>query len=174
MKIGVFGGSFNPFHEGHLKIAQIAIKKLKLDQLWLVPTAKNPFKEEFTYDIIDRTAQISSKIKSNPKVKVKNFRSHSISTFKMLNLIKAQNPKDDFIFIMGFDNIEKLQQWDNFDRLIKNHKLAFFSRDDYFLKLKKYKSYQNIVRFNKDNLKNLIFRIKNVNISSTILRNSKK
>lgn len=174
MKIGVFGGSFNPFHEGHLKIAQIAVKKLKLDQLWLVPTAKNPFKERFFYNTNDRVAQISLKIKSNPKIKVKDFRQHSTSTFKMMNLIRVQNSKDDLIFIMGFDNIEKLQQWDNFNRLIKSHKLAFFSRDNYFLKLKKYKSWQNIARFHSGDPKNLIFRIRNVNISSTIIKNYKK
>lgn len=174
MKIGVFGGSFNPFHDGHLKIIQLAIKKLKLDQLWIVPTVKNPFKEDFNYDVSDRIEQISSQIKSNSKVKLKDFRYHTISTFRMLNLIKVQNPGDDIVFIMGFDNIDNLHKWDNFDRLIKSHKLAFFSRDDYFLKLKSYKSWRNIARFQKKDSKNLIFRIKNVKVSSTIIRNSKK
>lgn len=173
MRIGVFGGSFNPFHEGHLKVTQIAIKKLNLDQLWIVPVVGNPFKDGII-DHENRVKDILKEVNFYKKIKIKMFDQSSFSTFKMLNHIKIQNPKDDLFFIMGVDNIENLHQWDDFERLIKNYKLAFFSRDNYFLNLKKYKAYTNITKYSKKNSNNLIFRMKNVKISSTILRNYKK
>ena len=50
MKVGLFGGSFNPPHQGHLHISNLAIKKLGLKQIWWIPTAHNPFKEKSIYE----------------------------------------------------------------------------------------------------------------------------
>ncbi len=169
MKIGILGGSFNPVHDGHIAIAKLAIKKLDLDQIWLIPTSSNPFKDEISASYQNRLYQIQQKTANHPKIKVKDYQNCSKSSYKMLNKIQSQNKSDQFFFIIGADNLENLYKWDNFSRLVKNFKIAIFSRGDHFYNLRSLKSAVILKKYQQ----NLIFRIKNVNISSSKIRNSK-
>ena len=81
---GVFGGSFDPVHKGHLKISKIAIKKLKLDKiLWLV-TKKNPFKNQSFYSLTERVKNAKKMVKNEKKIKV-------ISLDKIINTSRSIN-----------------------------------------------------------------------------------
>ena len=74
MKVGLLGGSFNPPHQGHLHISQIAIKKLGLNQVWWIPTAHNPFKEKSIYDSYENRVQKCEKLTQNLiKIRDKKF-----------------------------------------------------------------------------------------------------
>lgn len=166
MKIGILGGSFNPVHDGHIEISKLAIKKLDLDQLWLIPASSNPFKEQISLSYQQRINLIEQKIAKNPKIRVKNYQNCSKSSYKMLKKIQAANKDSQIFFIIGDDNLKNLYKWDNFDKLSRNFKIAIFSRGDKFYNLKSLRSAHLLRKANA----NLLFRIKNVNISSTQIR----
>ena len=140
MKIGILGGSFNPVHDGHVQIANLAIKKLDLDQVWLIPTSLNPFKGQIKVGYQDRIELIEREIVKYPKIKVKNYQDCSRSSYKMLEKIKSENRKSQFFFIMGADNLESLYKWDNFNRLSRSFKIAIFSRGGGFFNLRSLRS----------------------------------
>ncbi len=170
MKIGILGGSFNPIHDGHIQIANLAIKKLDLDQVWLIPTSLNPFKGQIEVSYQDRLDLIEKEIVKYPKIKVKDYQDCSKSSYKMLKKIEVKNRKSNFFFIMGADNLESLYKWDSFNRLSKSFKIVIFSRGCGFFNLRSLKSSHLLKRYQAS----LIFRIKNINISSTKIRKNKQ
>ena len=104
---GVFGGSFDPVHKGHLKISKIAIKKLKLDKiLWLV-TKKNPFKNKSFYSLTERVKNAKKMVKNEKKIKVISL-DKTINTSRSINvinyLLKKKKLKKIY-FIIGSDNL---------------------------------------------------------------------
>jgi len=72
-KIGIFGGSFDPPHKGHLEISKIAIKKLSLAKLYWCVTKKNPFKNETLFSLSDRVKQSKDITKKIKKIKIRSF-----------------------------------------------------------------------------------------------------
>jgi nicotinate-nucleotide adenylyltransferase len=175
MKIGILGGSFNPIHDGHIKIANLAIAKLGLSQLWMIPTSLNPLKGTKLPDYKKRAEEITQITAGNYKIKVKEYEKCSLSTYTMLKNIKSQNKGQKITFIIGADNLENFHKWNNFHKLVKEFDIVIFSRNDNFSKLKLSKSYKLIEKYqniDKKTTKTTIFRIKNIDISSTKIRNS--
>ncbi len=164
-KIGLLGGSFDPPHQGHLKISKIAINKLSLDKLYWCVTEQNPFKKKTFFSLskrIKKSKLLTSEIK---KIKVKYFED-KIKSNRSIDLIKylnKKNKKTEFFLIIGSDNLINLHKWKNWKLLIKLIKIVVFSRKDYDIKVRK----SAITK----QLKKIIF-IKNkpINISSTQIR----
>lgn len=184
MKIGLLGGSFNPAHLGHLHISKLAIKKLRLNQIWWLLNY-NPFKEKSAYSSEESRLQACEEItKNNPKIKVKNIFSQCIYTYDLVKKIKRKYPNVQFYWIMGADNLDKFHQWENFDKLIKEIEIVVFSRQEYLKKaretkaLKLYlakKKYTKKIAKKKEVKKKTLPKIslnrtKNYDISSTQLR----
>ena len=97
-KIGIFGGSFDPPHFGHLQISEQAIKKLSLDQVYWCITKKNPFKKKTFFSLAERIKKskaITSKVK---KIKIKFFEDNikSTNTINLMKYLKLKNKKDLF------------------------------------------------------------------------------
>ena len=164
-KIGLFGGSFDPPHKGHLKISKIAINKLSLDELYWCVTKKNPFKTKTFFSLSNRIKKskiLTSKIK---KIKVKYFEDkiQSNSSIDLIKYLYKKNKKNEFFFIIGSDNLINFHKWKNWKLLTKLIKIVVFSRKDSDMKAKK----SAIVK----KVKKIIF-IKNkpINISSTQIR----
>lgn len=176
MRIGLFGGSFNPPHQGHMHISNLAIKKLKLDQIWWIPTAHNPFKDKAIYENYRvRCEKCLKLIQNNNKIRLKKI--DEIYTEKLVKKLQKQYKNYQFFWIMGADNLEKLHQWDYFRNLIKLLPLAIFSREKYLLKIRKTKAfiiYNSLKKDNNSLPKFLIFRTKNLDISSTEIRKNLK
>ena len=164
-KIGLLGGSFDPPHQGHLKISKIAINKLSLDKLYWCVTEQNPFKKKTFFSLskrIKKSKILTSEIK---KIKVKYFED-KIKSNRSIDLIKylnKKNKKTEFFLIIGSDNLINLHKWKNWKLLTKLIKIVVFSRKDYDIKVRK----SAITK----QLKKIIF-IKNkpINISSTQIR----
>lgn len=176
MKVGLFGGSFNPPHQGHLHISNLAIKKLGLKQIWWIPTAKNNFKDASIYEPYVGRYQKCQKITSGlSKVYIKNF--DEIKTEKLVRNLKKRYPHYQFMWIMGADNFERFHQWDNYKRLIHLIPFAIFSRQNYDRKLvrtKAFKLYQKQRTQDKTLPKFLTLRTKKLDISSTQIRANEK
>jgi nicotinate-nucleotide adenylyltransferase len=164
MKVGLLGGSFNPPHQGHLHISQIAIKKLGLNQVWWIPTAHNPFKEKSIYDSYENRVQKCEKLTQNLiKIRVKKF--DEIYTNLLVSKLQARYKNIEFFWLMGADNLEKFHQWENFKKIIRQIPLMIFSREKILQKIKKTKAWKFVKISNYK-----IFYTKNLDISSTQIR----
>ena len=164
-KIGLFGGSFDPPHQGHLKISKITISKLSLDKLYWCVTKQSPFKSKPFFSLSNRIKKSKLLTLKEKKIKVKYFENEkkSNNTINLINYLKKKNKKNDFFLVVGSDNLINFHKWKSWKQLVKLMKIVVFSRKDYDIKAKK--SVMTKV------VKKIIF-IKNkpINISSTQIR----
>lgn len=164
MKVGLLGGSFNPGHQGHVYISEIAIKKLKLNQVWWIPTAQNPFKEKSIYESYEKRVENCLALTSlNPKIRVKKI--DEIYTEKLVSRLRKKYPNIEFFWLMGADNLEKFHQWKNFKKLIHEIPFVIFSRENFLKKIRRIRIWKLIFL-----TKSRFFYIKNCDISSSKIR----
>ena len=165
-KIGIFGGSFDPPHRGHLEISRISIKKLSLDQIYWCVTKKNPFKNESKSSLRSRIQFAKKLIGKNDYIKVK-FYEEKIGSNRTVDLIEhlSKEERNEIYFIMGADNLINFHKWYKWKSIIKKCNILVFDRQGY--KARSLKS----VTFTEANKKNLTFvNFNKVNISSSQLR----
>lgn len=132
MNIGLYFGTFNPIHIGHLIIANYMVEFTDLDQVWLVVTPQNPLKKKTTL-LADyhRLAMVELAVEQNEKLKASTIEfnlpkpSYTINT---LAYIKEKYPKHQFSLIMGEDNLRTLHHWKNYEQIIDNHKIYIYPR----------------------------------------------
>lgn len=164
MKVGLLGGSFNPPHQGHIHISDLAIKKLGLNQVWWIPAKKNPLKEAKIYEAyVGRLQKCQNLVQNCPKLKIRQF--DEIYTEKLISKIQARHKNIEFFWIMGADNIEQFHRWKNFKKLIPMIHLVIFSREKILTKIKKARAW-NFIKQEKYS----IFFTKNLDISSSKIR----
>jgi nicotinate-nucleotide adenylyltransferase len=133
MKVGIFGGTFNPIHIGHLLIAEQACDKLKLDKLYFVPVNLPAHKRKNGLILAHhRLTMVKLAIKNNRRLSVSDMEikrggtSYSVDT---LRIFKAAFPKKTkFYFIMGSDSLNDLKSWKDADKIPALCKLAVFDR----------------------------------------------
>jgi len=123
MRIGLLGGTFNPIHVGHLKIARMVRYRLKLDAVWFIPTGKSPHKsEEMQPSRADRLEMVRLAIQDAPYFKPcdMEIKRRGISyTIDTLTLLKQHHPEESFFFIIGTDAFSHLHQWKAPERLLE-------------------------------------------------------
>ena len=167
IKIGVFGGTFDPPHKGHLYISKIALKKLKLNKLIWVVTKKNPLKQKPYLSTKARINLSKEMTKKEKKIFVRYFddKIKSINTFDLLNFIKKKNQNAKLFFLIGADNLAKFHKWNNWKKIPKLAKIIIFPRQNYSIK-----SF-NPIASKKLNKKDFIYiKSKKINISSSLIR----
>jgi nicotinate-nucleotide adenylyltransferase len=132
MKIGLFFGSFNPIHNGHLIIANYICESTDLDKVWLVVSPQNPFKtKETLLNEYDRLHLINLAIEGNSRLKASDIEfklpkpSYTIDTLTYLN---EKYPQHEFSLIMGSDNLEGLHKWKNYEQLVAHHTIYVYKR----------------------------------------------
>lgn len=158
MNIGIFGGTFNPPHKAHLKVAKNAIKQLKLNILYFVPNNISPHKiNESSVSGYHRMKMLKLMIGDKKKLKISNYEirrnniSYSADTIKYF---KDRFRKSKLYFIVGSDNLGKLSTWKNIDYILKNSQIVIAPRN------KKTKNSNYIV-----------LKMKPIDISSSLIRN---
>ena len=164
-KIGIFGGSFDPPHRGHLEISKIAIEKLSLAKLYWCVTKKNPFKNKTLFPLYERIKKSKYITKKIKKIRIKYFdkKIKSNNTIDLIKHLNKTNKKNTFFLIIGSDNLINFHKWKDWKLLTKLTEIVVFSRNDYDIKAKK----SVIVK----NVKKIIFiKNKQINISSTQIR----
>jgi nicotinate-nucleotide adenylyltransferase len=132
MKIGLFFGSFNPVHNGHLMLANYMVQTTDLNKVWFVVSPHNPLKDKKTLlGEYDRLNLINLAIENNPKLKASDIEfklpqpSYTIDT---LSYIKDKFPKHEFTLIMGSDNLATLHKWKNYQQLIEQYPIIVYQR----------------------------------------------
>lgn len=132
MKIGLYFGTFNPVHVGHLVIANYMAEFTELDQVWLVVSPQNPLKEKSTL-LADhhRLALVQVAVESNDQLKASDIEfklSKPSYTATTLAYLKEKYPNNEFALIMGEDNLRTLHKWFNYEYLLKNYKIYVYPR----------------------------------------------
>lgn len=132
MKIGLFFGSFNPLHIGHMAIAQYMVEFTDLEQVWFVVSPQNPFKEKSSLlDQHHRLMMVRIATEDNPKLNASDIEfnlpqpSYTVDT---LAYIQEKYPKHSFSLIMGSDNLQHFRKWKNADAILANHQLYVYPR----------------------------------------------
>ena len=130
MQVGLFGGSFNPPHAGHGLVAEIAMRRLQLDQLWWMVTPGNPLKSTRELAPLARRIELSEAVAKDPRIKVTAFEaSYNVRyTADTLALIKARNPGVNFVWIMGADNLRDFHRWQRWRQIVMTFPIAVIDR----------------------------------------------
>ena len=132
MKVGLFFGSFNPIHVGHLIIANHLVENSDLDQVWFVVTPHNPFKKKSSLlDNHQRLEMVYRATKDYTKLQQSDIEfslpqpNYTINT---LTHLEEKYPKHDFSLIMGEDNLKSFHKWKNYELILKNHYIYMYPR----------------------------------------------
>jgi nicotinate-nucleotide adenylyltransferase len=130
MTVGLFGGSFNPPHAGHVLLAEIALRRLRLDQLWWIVTPGNPLKSARELKPLTERLAACDQISEDPRIKVTAFEAaHRIRyTLDTLTLVKRRNPDVNFVWLMGADNLKNFHRWQNWQRIAMTFPIAVIDR----------------------------------------------
>lgn len=132
MKIGLFFGSFNPIHIGHLILANYLLEYTDMNELWFVVSPQNPFKEKKTLlNDHNRLEMVELAIKNYPKMRASNIEfalpqpSYTIDT---LTHLREKYPNHHFCLIMGEDNLASLHKWKNAEKLMNDYQIIVYPR----------------------------------------------
>jgi nicotinate-nucleotide adenylyltransferase len=132
MKIGLYFGTFNPIHVGHLVIANYMAEYTELEQIWLVVTPHNPLKDKSTLlNDRHRFNMVQEAIFDNAKLKASDVEfklpkpSYTITT---LTYLQEKHSKHEFSLIMGEDNLRTFHKWYNHEVILEKHKLYVYPR----------------------------------------------
>jgi nicotinate-nucleotide adenylyltransferase len=134
MKIGLFFGSFNPIHTGHLVIAGYMSEFTDLEQVWLVVSPHNPLKLKQTLlQDYHRLALVKTGIGNNRKLKASDVEfklSKPNYTIDTLVHLRERFPGQEFAMILGSDTLETLPQWKNYEQILEHHELYVYPRPE--------------------------------------------
>lgn len=132
MKIGLFFGSFNPVHNGHLIIANYVCETTDIKKVWLVVSPHNPLKQKDSLlNEHDRIHLINLAIENNPNLKASNIEfslpkpSYTIDT---LTYLAEKYPQYKFVLLMGTDNLMSLHKWKNYELILRDYEILAYNR----------------------------------------------
>ena len=135
MKIGLFFGSFNPIHNGHLMVASYVANHSDLKQVWLVMSPQNRLKPQGSLlNEYDRLHLAKLAIEDDLQLKVSDIEfslprpSYTIDT---LTYLQEKYPQHEFSVIMGGDSFQNLPKWKNFETLVKNYRFIVYRREGF-------------------------------------------
>ena len=132
MKIGLYFGTFNPIHVGHLIIANHMAEHSDLDQIWMVVTPHNPLKKKSTLlDDYHRLQMAHLSTENFPKIKPSDIEfklSQPNYTVNTLVHLEEKYPNYEFSLIMGEDNLKSLHKWKNYKVILENHEIYVYPR----------------------------------------------
>ncbi|MDA1283518.1 MAG: nicotinate-nicotinamide nucleotide adenylyltransferase [Proteobacteria bacterium] len=181
--IGIFGGSFNPFHEGHEYVIQNTKKYLDLSHFYIVPNYGNPLKFKSPKTPIREVLNNlrNSTINLNVKVSPLEYSIKSQSTYELLRKVQKKCTLDSFVLIIGLDQLWELDRWVNFEWIINNISICIVSRPSYDMEIDKTKIYNKFSPYFMTSAKQFLvskspnlflLKLEGINISSTYIRNN--
>lgn len=142
MKIGLYFGSFNPIHNGHLIIANYFLNNTDIKQVWLIVSPHNPLKKSSTLlNEYHRLHLVKTAIEGENNLKASSIEfnlpkpSYTIDT---LTYLKEKYPKNDFCVIMGSDSFTNIHKWKNYEELLKNYLVYIYNRPGFRVKQQTY------------------------------------
>jgi len=132
MKVALFGGSFNPVHNGHLKMANELLKMSLVEEVWFIPCGNHAFGKELAPGK-DRVAMLNLATRGNPKLKVvdletkSNEKSFTADTIRLLR----KRYSHQFYFVIGADNLKDFDKWHDLPYLQNEVEFILIKRPEY-------------------------------------------
>lgn len=167
LKIGLYFGSFNPIHIGHMAIANYMVEYTSINQLWFVVSPQNPLKNKSNLlNDYQRLDMVNMAIKDDERFRASNIEfnlpkpSYTIDTLAYLN---DRYPNYEFVILMGSDNLESFHRWKNFKTIVQNYGIIVYPRPGF--EQAKVLKHENIVIAKETPL---------MEISSSFIRNAIK
>ena len=152
MKIGLYFGTFNPIHIGHLIIANHFAENSDLDQVWMVVTPHNPLKQKNTLlDDYQRLHLVHLAIEDYPKIKPSDIEfklSQPNYTVNTLIHLKERFPQHEFALIMGEDNLNSLHKWKNYETILENYSIYVYPRISTEVEKSDLENHKNVYKIN--------------------------
>jgi len=177
MKVGLYFGSFNPIHVGHLIIANHMANYADFDQIWFVVSPQNPLKKKATLlEDYHRLALVNIAIEGNEKLRASDIEfkldipSYTATT---LTYLKEKHPNYSFSLLMGEDNIITFHKWHNYEIILENYSIYVYPRA---LSINEAKLYAEIPEHDLMKHKNVHFieDVPVMNVSSSFIRKAIK
>ena len=133
IKVGLMGGSFNPPHKGHYKVAKLALVSLNLDEVWWLVSPQNPFKSLKNMLPLSKRVELTKEIALHPKFKVLTIESlfNTTNTYSLLNKMLPRFPNIKFLWIMGSDNLFEFHKWHKVNFISHLLPIAVFNRPSF-------------------------------------------
>ncbi|GAA3593993.1 nicotinate (nicotinamide) nucleotide adenylyltransferase [Flavivirga amylovorans] len=132
MKVGLYFGSFNPIHIGHLVIANYLAEYSDLDQIWFIVTPHSPFKKKSSLlDNYQRLEMVYRATKDYTKLKPSDIEFNLPQpnyTINTLAYLQEKYPDNEFSLIMGEDNLKSFHKWRNYELILENHHIYVYPR----------------------------------------------
>ena len=140
MKIGLYFGSFNPVHHGHLIIAQHLVNETDLKEVWFVVSPQNPFKEatgllheSHRYFLVQQAIENSTQLRAS---NIEFFLPKPSYTINTLQYLKEKYPGKEFSIIMGSDGFQNIEKWKNWDQLVGYYHIYIYKRPGFEVEAK--------------------------------------
>ena len=131
-RTGLFGGSFNPIHNGHIKLAKQLKQRAGLDEVWLMVSPLNPLKQ--SEDLLDDEARLEmarEAVKNESGIIVSDYEMHLPKpsyTWNTLEALKRDFPDREFVLMIGGDNWTLFDKWYRADDIKKNYEIVVYTR----------------------------------------------
>lgn len=135
-RIGLFGGSFNPAHRGHVAVALYALKKLELDWIWWLVAPQNPLKDPGDYASYEERVKQVRRVARHPRFVVSDVERAfgTTTTAGLLRKLRPEMKRGHFVWIMGADSFADLHRWNNWTYIAETIPLAFLARPGYSIR----------------------------------------
>ncbi len=136
MRIGLFGGSFNPPHEGHALVARLALTRLGLDRLWWLVTPGNPLKDTRGLPALDARIAAAQRVARDPRIVVTGLEAEigARYTAQTIRFLRRRCPRVHFVWIMGADNLLQFHRWRDWEEIMRLTPVAIVDRPGATLK----------------------------------------
>lgn len=130
MRIGLFGGSFNPIHDGHRLVVEETLRRLELDALWVLVTPGNPLKAHSDLAPLADRVLAARQVLDNPRVRVTGFEAaHGFTySWQTIRFLTQSLPDRRFVWIMGADNLVDFKRWERWRNIAAMVPMAVYVR----------------------------------------------
>ncbi len=133
MRIGILGGSFNPAHVGHLHFARTALRRLRLNQVWLLVSPGNPLKDANTLAALPARLASAARIADGRRIIATDIERHLSTRYTLdtLRALRTRFPRARFVWLMGADNIVQFPRWRGWRGIARTTPFAILPRPSY-------------------------------------------
>lgn len=131
--IGILGGSFNPPHRGHLHISLMALKRIRLDEVWWLVSPGNPLKDHSELNPLKHRVDHASRLIGDPRIRVSTFETeHGLTyTADTIKALSRKLPDARLVWLMGADNLATFHHWERWRNIFHTCAIAVFDRPGY-------------------------------------------
>jgi nicotinate-nucleotide adenylyltransferase len=135
LRIGLYGGSFNPAHLGHRHVSLVALKRRRLDRIWWMVTPGNPLKDRTALAPLETRIAVASAVADHPRIAITGFETQigARYTRQSLAYLQARHPAVRFVWIMGADSLAAFHRWRDFRAIAATMPIAIIDRPGFTL-----------------------------------------